>query len=101
MRALNCEYVIFVENAYPWRRMCEKCFNNRDHPANFNNKRRFGTRSMLIRELNVFLKENCCICNYKLMKISPAHKCRDRIEEFIQNQSDLMTNQEIPVRIRY
>lgn len=98
---------IYVENRYPWRRMCDRCHRGWGHwSLNFLRRVRWHSLCSPMEGLPLQLKLECAICKKEIMKWSQARECRECIEQYLLTRAGfeverfMERNFEVEVNVR-
>lgn len=68
-KCLGGEETIFVEDGWPWRKMCEKCHHGwGKFSPNFKEKTKWHPLCSYLEGLPIELKVKCAICKRKIIK---------------------------------
>ena len=79
----------FVEDEYPWRRVCLRCYRPSRLRMHFRSQRSHGYKSRLSKDESFETISECFRCPRQIMDVKPARDCRRCLEVFLENEEEI------------
>ena len=79
----------FVEEEFPWRRVCLRCYRPTRLRMHLRSQRSHGFKSRLSENESFETITQCFRCPRQIMDTKPAGECRRCIEVFLENEIEI------------